>query len=226
MAQRVAGELYESITGQLFELGRQLRQSNGYPFDPEQLKRHLQQAIVGKFASKVIEGKLVPTTISATAKVWKTWKTIKLGIGFRTTDDFRKAIKSARMKIGEEADYILGKPSFTVAESFTEVELVACSVAELGFNDGTTRKDIYIRAEELGLDLCPPEVGPQLRLQYTDQPMTEALVIAMEPITDSDDDLSLFRVVHAGDGRWLHVSRGLPDFFWDGNDRFVFLRRK
>ena len=47
----VAGELYESLTGQLFELGRQLRQSNGYPFNPHQLKRHLQDAIEGRFAS-------------------------------------------------------------------------------------------------------------------------------------------------------------------------------
>jgi ribonucleoside-diphosphate reductase alpha chain len=45
----VAGELYTSITGQLFEIGRQLRQKNGYPFNPEILRVHLQKAIEGKF---------------------------------------------------------------------------------------------------------------------------------------------------------------------------------
>ena len=45
----VAGDLYESITGQLFEIGRQLRQQSGYPFDPERLKHHLQAAIEGRF---------------------------------------------------------------------------------------------------------------------------------------------------------------------------------
>ena len=49
MAVKVAGEQYESITGQLFEIGRQLRQPNGYPFDPMQLKDFLQLAIEGKF---------------------------------------------------------------------------------------------------------------------------------------------------------------------------------
>lgn len=49
MAQRVAGELYESITGQLFETGRQLRQKGGYPFDPEKLRVYLQMAIEGRF---------------------------------------------------------------------------------------------------------------------------------------------------------------------------------
>ncbi len=51
MAVKVAGELYEGITGQLFEIGRQLRQPNGYPFDPQLLKRCLQDAIEGRFAN-------------------------------------------------------------------------------------------------------------------------------------------------------------------------------
>ena len=46
---KVAGDVYESVTGQLFEIGRQLRQPNGYPFDPLQLKAHLQAAIEGRF---------------------------------------------------------------------------------------------------------------------------------------------------------------------------------
>lgn len=53
MATKVVGELYESITGQLFEIGRQLRQPNGYPFDPTQLKVHLQAAVEGRFQSGV-----------------------------------------------------------------------------------------------------------------------------------------------------------------------------
>ena len=49
MAKKVEGELYESITGQLFEIGRQLRQPNGYPFDPENLQDALQNIVNGVF---------------------------------------------------------------------------------------------------------------------------------------------------------------------------------
>ena len=49
----VAGDLYETITGQLFEIGRQIRQPNGYPFDALRLKEHLQEAIEGRFGSRV-----------------------------------------------------------------------------------------------------------------------------------------------------------------------------
>jgi hypothetical protein len=48
MAEKVAGEMYEGITGQLFEIGRQLRQKNGYPYDPVKLKSALQDIIEGK----------------------------------------------------------------------------------------------------------------------------------------------------------------------------------
>ena len=160
---------------------------------------------------------------SATAKVWKT---IKLGTGLKTASDFRKEVVKAGMKIDDWANDILGKHDLVVAGSVTEVELIACSVAELGFKDGAICKDIYVRAQELGLDLCPPEVGPQLRLRYTDQPKGEWLVIAMEPITGSGGNLSLFVVGRDGVGRWLKACDGSPDGFWDGYYRFVFLRRK
>jgi hypothetical protein len=49
MATKVAGDQYYDLNGQLLEIMRQLRQPNGYKFDPEQLKDHLQLAIEGKF---------------------------------------------------------------------------------------------------------------------------------------------------------------------------------
>lgn len=47
-AQVVDGELYIKIDGQLFEIKRQLRQTNGYPFDPNRLSRRLQSIISGE----------------------------------------------------------------------------------------------------------------------------------------------------------------------------------
>ncbi|MBI2627098.1 MAG: hypothetical protein HYW77_02530 [Parcubacteria group bacterium] len=45
----VAGDLYQELDGQLWEIKRQMRQPSGYPFDPFQLKVHLQFAIEGRF---------------------------------------------------------------------------------------------------------------------------------------------------------------------------------
>jgi hypothetical protein len=152
----------------------------------------------------------------------KIFKTLKLGT-VKTADDFREAVKDKGMCIGDYANDILGKPAFTAAAEETEVDLVVISVAELGFKGGAKREDIYSRAKELGLQLCPSEAGPQLRIQYADQPKDEWLVIATEPITDSDGALRLFDVRHDDGDMWLSSYDDSPDPFWCGRSRFVFV---
>jgi len=164
--------------------------------------------------------------IEVVVKNFPTWRTIKLGTGLKTADDFRKAIKQAGMKIGEWGNDILDQPAFTVASEKIEVELINVSVAELDFKNGATYKDICARAKELGLDLCPAEVGPQLRLQYKDQPKGEWLLVSMEAITDSDGSLHVFDVVHGDGALWLDGNGGNAGRFWSGDGRFLFLRRK
>ena len=89
-----------------------------------------------------------------------------------------------------------------------------------------TWKEICDRALELGFELCPNEIGPQLRLQYADQPKGEWLLIGMEPITVSDGHLLVFLVAHDGDGQWLHGLLGYPDYRWNAGSRFVFVCHK
>jgi hypothetical protein len=159
---------------------------------------------------------------------FKTFKTIKLGTGLKTADDFGVAFKDAGCKVSNWVSDILGKSACRAASKETEVDLVVASVEELGLPDGVTRAEIYERAKELGLELCPAEVGPQLRLQYLDQPVGEWLLIAMKPILASDGDLTVFSVGHGGAGRWLNGHYGGPDCHWDADaeGRWVFVRRK
>lgn len=157
---------------------------------------------------------------------FQVWKTIKLGTGPKTSNDFKKALKDAGMCIGDWASDILGKPAFKVTDTEVEVDLVNMSVAELGFKGSATYKQICDKVIELGLELCPNEVGPQLRLQYTDQPMNEWVVVAMEPITDSRGSLSVFLVERSDDGAWLRGGNGRPDDVWSADSCFVFVRRK
>lgn len=56
--------------------------------------------------------------------------------------------------------------------------------------------------------------------------MGEYLVIGMEPLADSDGDLSLFDVYRTNDGPQLGRSGGHADRQWGDNNRFVFLRSK
>ena len=155
---------------------------------------------------------------------FKIWKTIKLGTGLKSADDFRQALKGGDFCIGDWANDILGKPAFTAVSEEIEVDLIVSSVADLGFKNGATHRDIYKRAQEFGWELCPVEVGPQLRLQYTDQPTGEWLLIAMEPISGSGGDLIVFSVERDDSGSWLYGNDGHPAYFWAAGNRWVFVR--
>lgn len=162
------------------------------------------------------------------SKPWeKVWKTINLGTRLKTANAFRTALKAAGYQIGDYANDILGKCEFekSIAATPTSVDLILLTVGELGFKSGATREKIYAKAKKLGLELLPAEAGPQLRLQYTDQPMNEWNVIGMNPITNSDGDLSLFYVTHDGDGQWLRSDGDTPSSVWGHYVRFAFARK-
>ena len=155
---------------------------------------------------------------------WLTWKTIKLGTGIKDANGFRQAIKNAEMRISDWANDIIGKPEFVVIAGEMEVDLVKVTVGELGFKDGARRDQIYDRVKELGLEICPPEVGPQLRLQYKDQPLDEWILIGMEPIRSSGGVLGVFGVEHNDVGFWLGGDYGGPDDVWRTDCQWVFVR--
>ncbi len=164
------------------------------------------------------------TMVKETEHEFDIWKTIKLGTGPKTADDFRKVLKDNGFKISGWASDILGKHDFTVAPEETELDLVKVTVDELGFKKGARRNQIYERAKELGLELCPPEVGPQLRLQYQDQPNGEWVLVAMESIIASDGIPRVFRVEGDDSELWLISYWSNPDNFWDAGHQWVFCR--
>ena len=164
--------------------------------------------------------------VAPSERIWKTWKTIKLGT-LKNVDEIRQALKDGRYSIGGMADDILGKPAFRVSETEQDVELVEVSNEELGFKAGASYADTCKRAFELGLTYCPAEVGPQLRLQFKDQPKGTFVVVAMEAIADSDGDFLVFYVKRYEGGNYsLYASFGGASNVWSGDVRFLFLRRK
>ncbi|MDP2812262.1 MAG: hypothetical protein Q8O32_01055 [bacterium] len=159
-------------------------------------------------------------------KAFAIFKTIKLGTGLKSADDFRQALKKSGMKLGDWASDLLNQSAFKVSSKLIEVDLVTLTVAELGFEGGASYSDVCKRGVELGHDLCQPEHGPQLRLQYKDQPKGEVLYLAMEAIRDSDGDLNTFAVERLGSGLWLSASYASPGGFCSAGHRFVFACRK
>lgn len=116
------------------------------------------------------------------------FKTIQLGTGLITSKQFRDALDFNRCVLNSVASDLLDQAVFQVAKGPIRLPLAILSVSELGFGRNIRRDASYPaildRGLVLGLDLCPPEVGPQLRLQYLDQPLDEHLTLAMKTIND------------------------------------------
>ena len=149
------------------------------------------------------------------------WRTTTLG-SYKGVDSYRDALDAAKMKIGDAADEILGRPTFHYIKEKTEVELTLLSGAELGIESESSLAEVYRRATQLGLALCPGEVGPQLRLDYRDQPRGESLTIAMEPVKTYDGNPTILSLMNFGDGLALVGSDGRPEFRVPRYFRFVF----
>lgn len=139
------------------------------------------------------------------------WKTVTLGLK-KSPKDYKKAMEKDGYHIIDYAGQILNKTE--VSQTEVELDLVAVTVGELGFKDGARRDVLYTRAIELGLQLCPAEVGPALRLAYKDQPKGEWLRIGMEPIAGSDDNPYVFGVGNGFGALCLGSYYGLAAYRW------------
>ncbi len=148
-----------------------------------------------------------------------------IDIGGQTKEELQAEMKRQNIQIYSYAQSMLDSRDFTTLKKPEPADLVRLKVRDLNLDNPTT-ENIYQRAEELGLELCPAEVGPQYRLQYTDQPMDEYLYIAMKQITDFNGCPRVFRLYRDGDGLSLDCGWAKPTYPWGPDDEVVFRIRK
>jgi hypothetical protein len=158
--------------------------------------------------------------VKTSERAMEVWKTIRLGT-FKNADEARRALKSAGCSVSTWATNILGRPDFTLSETLQEVDLVNVSVEDLGFKNSASHADICKRALELGLKLCSPEVGVQLRLQWSDQPKGTFVVIGMEAIADPEGSLDVFSVRCLQDGEKTLFAK--DENVWNACNRIVLV---
>ena len=151
------------------------------------------------------------------------WKKIKLGT-FKTIAELRQAILDQGNEISDWGDKIFSK--ITVSDQEMEAALATATTKELTGKDEATTHEIYDAIRDHGDQLCPAEVGPQLRLQYQDQPMDEYLLIATEPIIGSNGHMGVFCVYFLSGGRSLGTDSGHPDHRYPGGYQWVFVSGK
>ena len=153
-------------------------------------------------------------------------KRINLEIGGQTKAELEAELKERKNKISNYAQKMMQNKDFIAQKNAEQIKLIRLKVKDLfSDNKNHTTDEVYAKAEELGLELCPPEVGPKLRLQYQDQPLYEYLYVGMKQIV-ADGDPRVFELGRYGGGLWLDGPWARPRREWGPEGVFVFCLRK
>jgi hypothetical protein len=147
-------------------------------------------------------------------------------IGGKSKEQLIAEMESSGISISDYAKSMMENPDFTVGANREEAKLVRLAVADLGFKASATTDQVFERAQALGLELCPPDTGPNYRLKYKDQPLGEYVRIGMKQITDSGGHPDVFSLARYDGGLGLGHHWAEPDRTWNADYGFVFRFRK
>jgi hypothetical protein len=158
-------------------------------------------------------------------------------VGGLTKQELIQKLEQSSVLMNEYGDMLLADEKFTTSDTKYRLETVELSVEDLGFPDGATTSQIFKKAYELGLELCPLELGPHLRMQYLDQPEGDSgnpsqrnqapsgsITIASEILTENDDFPKGFYLRRMNGVLWLRGYIADHLHVWNPNDHFIFCK--
>ncbi|MBP3951847.1 helicase [Bacillus suaedae] len=163
-------------------------------------------------------------------------KTRTIEVGGLTKVQLIQKLERNFIMMNEYGKRLLSDERFKISNVKYNLETVELTVRNLGLPNGGTTSHIFKRARELGLVLCPLELGPYLRLEYRDQ--TEggqgnsvqnqapvgSVTIASEILSANDEFPKGFYLRRLSDGLWLRGYVADDLHIWDPGDHFIFCK--
>ncbi len=89
-------------------------------------------------------------------------------VGGCSKDDLLKKLEENKISINEFALNIISNKKFKTSTVRRKLQTAEISVRNLGFPNGATTSEIYQKAKDCGLNLCPHELALHMRLQHID----------------------------------------------------------
>ena len=158
-------------------------------------------------------------------------------IGGASKPELLYQLQLAGVRLNEAAEALFADERFTTLAAVSPIEIVELSVANTGLHSGATIAQIVEQAAAMGLSLCPLELGPHFRLQYTDQPEgflgqppsqhrapPGSVTVASAPLGEDEDTPKGFYVRRIEGSLWLRGYRSWAGHVWSPEDVFVFAR--
>lgn len=150
-----------------------------------------------------------------------------------------KALRAHKIQLNQAAEALFEDRRFTPLGQHHVIEIVSLSVADLGFGDGATYRQLTSRALASGLVECPLELGPHLRMQFLDQPEGAAetptthgrapagsITVASPPLDDTDETPKGFYLRRIDGVLCLRGYWSWAGHVWSPGDVVVFARNR
>ena len=154
-------------------------------------------------------------------------------VGGSTRTELRERLRSHAVLLNAHAETLLDHPVFELRDAEV-IGIVVVRVAELHLETGGTLSEVFAAALDSGLELCPPDTGPYLRLAMSSQANAPdsvlsagrspagAIKVASERLSD-DVEFPTGLYLRVVDGQqWLRGFRCDDKYRFAPGDRFAF----
>ena len=126
-----------------------------------------------------------------------------LSIGGVSKDDILRCLAQNAIKLNDYARDLFADPEFKTSSEARDVRLALVSLPEIGLPNGGRFDDILSQASNVGLEPCPLEVAPHLRLSYLGQILGPYLTVASSVFRSDPLAPNGFYLRRHEDGLWL-----------------------
>src|SRR5262245_29366251 len=150
----------------------------------------------------------------------RTWR---LEIGGQGKIELLSSLLAHGIRLNRYAHILFDDPAFTTSECGRWVLVREVTVAELGLMVGATSEEIFGRARCVGLELCPLELAPYFRLQFSDQTAGPYLTVASRKTRHDDAHPNGFYLRRIDGELWLRGYRATSEYIWEPASKFAFL---
>jgi len=142
-------------------------------------------------------------------------------IGGKSARQLKGELNEKDVYVHPSAVDILTSPDFKTLKNVKECKIVRLDLESLGLQNPTS-DEIYKKADDLGLSICPAELGPMLCLEYSDQIMQGKEYVAIKPILVDSPAPRIFNLVKNEVIRLYGDHANPLGGMWKPTDRFIF----
>ena len=163
------------------------------------------------------------------------WRRVRIGAA--TRGELLARLQATRIGLNPAALALFDDKRFTTDTTPSAIDTVRRSVASLGWPGGATLAQLLASAAGQGLSACPLELGPHLRLQYTDQPEGAvgqpatrhrappgSITVVSWPLSDDEAVPKGFYLRRIDGVLWLRGYRAPAAHVWSRDDILLFQR--